>query len=255
MRGYGAAPARNGVRAKQARFRDDDEQEEPDERNGRVPVDDAVSQDGLNARQKQILKNHQLMTPMRVASSTPRVISHAIQSAIYTILDNPRLVPLKEDARDVLEDVVRHAQDEFTCIDPLVNISKTLSTGTCNIRLKETTPVSRLLIARALHCEYTIQLTSRMKNDPEPYTDNELEITPCRRTSNGRYALFGLGELNFEGMVDPELLLQVEAHMLSLGPLKPAEVCDPEWLAEQQEMVTALLTGQRVAMKPKPVHF
>jgi hypothetical protein len=282
MRGYGGGGGggrqAQQPRVKQARLLDEDDQDPNDEeesgdrrrptaagggglRGGNGNSKSFSALDGLNERQQMMLEKNQLMTPLKLGATKVRIVSHALQAACLEILDNPRTVPLDEDTRFAMEQIVQKCEDEFTRIDPLITISKTISTGHCNIYVKEVVPVSRFLIARALHATFVLQITGRVKTDPQPFDDNEINVRPFRREANSgsfadRYASFGLAELDLERQVnDPDTLDQVEAHMISLGPLKPVDACNPEWLEDQQETVSALLKGERVAMKPKPIHF
>ena len=212
------------------------------------------ARNGLNARQKQMLKDNQMSGTVRYSATVRRTLPYEVRSAIAVVLACPQDTGLSEEARLVLEHRLEQSEDEWTRIDPLVSVCKTLNTGHCNIYLKEVVPISRWLVVRALRCEYALRITGKAHMEALPYDDNEIVVRPYRGREGAaeRYASFGLAALDLEGVAGPDALLQVEAYMLQLGPLSPADVCDPTWLDEQGEMVGALLRGERVAMKPKP---
>lgn len=219
-----------------------------------MPTPEPRNANGLNARQLQMLKNQQLSGTLRMSASVRRVLPYEVRNALAIILAHPRDLDLPDDVRWSLEQKLEQSEDEFTRIDPVVTVCRTLNTGVCTIYLKEAVPISRLLVARALRCTYVVQITNKTKTEPQSFDDNELVIKPWRGNVAGgdRYTTFGLATLDLEGQVGEELMDQVDAHFLALGPLSPADACQSDWLEEQQDEVAALLRGEKVALKPKP---
>lgn len=268
MRGYGGGN-RGPKQARVARVYEEDEEEEEDEKNqyggpganargdddGRLTGPAVLpARNGLNARQKQMLKDNQMSGTVRYSATVRRTLPYEVRTAMAVVLGCPQDTGLSEEARLVLEHRLEQSEDEWTRIDPLVSVCKTINTGHCNIYVKEVVPISRWLVARALRCEYALRITGKARIEGLPYDDNEIVVKPYKGHEGAaeRYASFGLAALDLEGVAGPDALLQVEAHMLQLGPLSPADVCDPTWLDEQAEVVSALVRGERVAMKPKP---
>lgn len=274
MRGYGAPlPKRNAPAALLYDEGDYDNDYANDDRRNAMPPpgtaikrkanrdgntlndDDEDGQRNLNPHQRQMLKDHQLSVPVRRGALVPRMMPAELQAALAVVLAHPRNVELPEDLRDKLQRDLDVCEDEFTVIDPMVQLCKTLSTGTCNIYLKEAVPVSRYLMVRALRAQYTVQITTKIKTTPLPYDDNELIVKPFRRPGGfprDRYAAFGITALDLRELCTDEVLEQVDAYMVSLGPLSPTMASNPQWLDEQVDSVSALLRGERVVLKPKP---
>ena len=235
---------------------DEEEQQPPQQQQSLLPGADGdeLTQIGLNARQKQMLKKQQLTGTMRIGAQGKRSLRYELRNALAIVLAAPREIPIPEALSWGMQDLLNESEDEWTRIDPLVKLRKTISTGTCIICIKEVTPISRYLVARASQCTYQLQVTGKLRTEPERYDDNEIVIKPYRGGSDGRdrYSSFGLADLDLDALVGPEYMEQVEALMITLGPLSPSDVCDPDWIDTQQDEVLALIKGEKVAMKAKP---
>jgi hypothetical protein len=248
MRGYGNGRPAPAKQARVTRLYGDDEDE---------PLDAVAEQEvkgGLNARQKQMLEKQQLVGTVRLSAAVRRIIPYDVRNALAVVLAHPRDLDLPDEVRWSLDQKLQQSEDEFTRIDPIITVCTTINTGACNIYVKESVPISKLLMARALRLTYSVKITNKINTESYGFDDNAIVIKPYRGGADGRsrYANFGLSTLDFAREVGDDMLDQVDAHMLQLGPMSPADVCDPQWLDDEQEVVGALLRGERVALKAKP---
>ena len=143
--------------------------------------------------------------------------------------------------------------DEFTQIDPLVVVSTNLIVSdSFRAYLEETMPISKYLLARALHARFNVVISAKTKTRPVPFDDPNLlmEVTPFLNKDD-RGQSFNIDDCIGAAEPDEDKLLQIRAYMISLGKLSPRQTCDLDFLDEQQEMFKSILTGETVIVKPR----
>lgn len=146
---------------------------------------------------------------------------------------------------NVKELASKHGMD--VQVDPLVAMHHFTDTGHCKIYLKEVVPVSTYLLLCALGCTYCIQVTPKARTAPEAFTS--VPVKPYKgNTVNENVQTFGAEEI-LAKKAEPELLEQVKAYMLSLGPMSSMTVADREWINEQLESFKEILEGRLVPLQ------
>lgn len=143
--------------------------------------------------------------------------------------------------------------DEFTQIDPLVVVSTNLVVSdTFRAYLEETMPVSKYLLARALHARFNVMISAKTKTRPVPFDDANLlmQVAPFMNKDNNGQP-FHIDECIEAAEPDAGKMLQIRAYMISLGKISPREACDLDFLDQQQEMFKSILSGETVIVRPK----
>jgi hypothetical protein len=132
-------------------------------------------------------------------------------------------------------------------VDPLVSMVYFADTGSCKIHLKEVVPISTYLLLCVLGCTYFVQVTPKAKTAPELFSI--VPVKPFKgNQGNDNVQTFGTEEI-LTAKVEPELMEQVKAYMLSLGPLSSVTVSDREWINEQLESFKQILDGKLVPLQ------
>lgn len=132
-------------------------------------------------------------------------------------------------------------------VDPLVTMFYFADTGSCKIHLKEVVPISTYLLLCALGCTYFVQVTAKAKTAPEFF--GSVPVKPFKgNQNNDNIQPFGAEEI-LATKVEPEMMEQVKAYMLSLGPLSSVTVSDREWINEQMGSFKEILEGRLVPLK------
>jgi hypothetical protein len=144
--------------------------------------------------------------------------------------------------------------DEGAIVDPLITLYKSVSTGTCNIYLKETIPLSVFLMALVLKATFFVQVTGKAKTPVETF--DTVAVKPFKKNAD-EITSGGAQPFDIEKAVQDKLELrnahdlveQVVAYMHVVGPISSMEACDGEFIETHIESVKKIFAGDLVLVK------
>ncbi len=183
------------------------------------------------------------VTPIRIAPRDPAsAIPFEVRQAAIT---------LNESAyADTPLSLLVTRQCSVDCVDPLVVMwSTAVNTGTCTVYLEDVVPVSVYLTACAAKLEYNVQVTSKVSTAPLQCDTSTVHVKPYEGPESAIEGVQSFGLPSAEGAAD--LQMQIKAHMLTLGPLRPHDVCDPGWIEANVDTVERILRREHVVVMKK----
>ncbi len=198
----------------------------------------------------------EFQVPVRRARTTGGApIPVRVQKAAETLLGYSELKQSVKREMQILFD----RPDDSAVIDPLIVISKTVSTGTCSIFLEEEVPVSQLLLARVLNARFVVQVTQKASMPPENFEEVAVKASRSGGGIRARAQPFYVADC-LESVVQriaedddvENLLYQIRAYMWSLGPISSREASDFDFLETHAEAFRQIRSGKLVPVKERP---
>lgn len=259
-------PPRQGSGRRVAFTNDDDDDDvprrKPVPRKKQRPVlleeedDDDNEQGGKLSFTKQLASSGKqlTMTATRKPQSN-RKISTRDKLACETLVAHADAIRMTNNTREELM-LLLQCTDEGAIVDPLITLYKSVSTGTCNIYLKETVPLSVFLMALVLKATFFVQVTGKAKTPVETF--DTVAIKPFKKNANDIVANGGGAQpFDIEKAVQDKLELrsaqdlveQVVAYMHVVGPILSMEACDGEFIETHIESIKKIFAGELVLVK------
>ncbi len=226
-------------------FRDDDDVMLPQDATNPV-VARIQPQDNVEDLFKN-MENVANLGPVQDQRKNRVVIPYYIHSAASSLVvaQKNREVNLSGQALSSLQKLAA-CDDEFTMIDPIVVISDTLFTGSCNVYMKEALPISFLILAHHLKLTYTLEVMPGVNSKAKPYTEVNLKPYHGKETKHAQE--FGCEEavkvaLKQRGPNWNEMLRLVKIHFARIGPISSADVCEYAFIEAQLSVMTKVLNN------------
>lgn len=244
------SPPRQGVRKpvprkKQRAVLIEEEEEEED-------YDDQEGRKSSFTKQLVSSGKQMTMTATRKPQSN-RKISTRDKLACELLLEHADEMRISNNTREELA-LLLQCTDAGTVVDPLITLYKSITTGTCNIYVKETIPVSVFLMALVLKATFFVQVTGKAKTPEETF--DTVAVKPFKKGADETSAVavqtFDIEKAVHEKLVQREaqdLVEQVVAYMHVVGPTSSAEACDGEFLATHLESMKKIFSGELVLVK------
>ena len=218
--------------------------------------DDDNEQGGKLSFTKQLASSGKqlTMTATRKPQSN-RKISTRDKLACETLVAHADAIRMTNNTREELM-LLLQCTDEGAIVDPLITIYKSVSTGTCNIYLKETVPLSVFLMALVLKATFFVQVTGKAKTPVETF--DTVAIKPFKKNADDIVANGGGAQpFDIEKAVQDKLELrsaqdlveQVVAYMHVVGPISSMEACDGEFIETHIESIKKIFAGELVLVK------
>lgn len=218
--------------------------------------DDANEQGGKLSFTKQLASSGKqlTMTATRKPQSN-RKISTRDKLACETLVAHAEAIRMTNNTMEELM-LLLQCTDEGAIVDPLITLYKSVSTGTCNIYLKETVPLSVFLMALVLKATFFVQVTGKAKTPVETF--DTVAIKPFKKNANDIVANGGGAQpFDVEKAVQDKLELrsaqdlveQVVAYMHVVGPISSMEACDGEFIETHIESIKKIFSGDLVLVK------
>lgn len=180
--------------------------------------------------------------PIQIRPRDQTIIPYRIYNSaleIMTAHQDKEIRISQETLNDM--DALLKCDDEFTKTDPYVVIYDTLSTGSCNIYMKEIVPVSILLLAQVLDCQYQLEIMRGVLSDPKPFS--KVPVKPFHDSLIDHAQPFFCEEIVREklGSKADGTIKKVQVMMLQKGVIPSREACDTNFLLDACEEVKKLL--------------
>jgi hypothetical protein len=195
------------------------------------------------------------MTATRKPQSN-RKISTRDKLACETLVAHADAIRMTNNTREELM-LLLQCTDEGAIVDPLITLYKSVSTGTCNIYVKETIPLSVFLMALVLKATFFVQVTGKAKTPEETF--DTVAIKPFKKNADeigidggGGAQPFGIEKAvqdKLELRNAQDLVEQVVAYMHVVGPISSMEACDGEFIETHIESVKKIFSGDLVLVK------
>ena len=218
--------------------------------------DDDNEQGGKLSFTKQLASSGKqlTMTATRKPQSN-RKISTRDKLACETLVAHADAIRMTNNTREELM-LLLQCTDEGAIVDPLITIYKSVSTGTCNIYLKETVPLSVFLMALVLKATFFVQVTGKAKTPVDTF--DTVAIKHFKKNADDIVANGGGAQpFDIEKAVQDKLELrsaqdlveQVVAYMHVVGPISSMEACDGEFIETHIESIKKIFAGELVLVK------
>lgn len=193
------------------------------------------------------LKKVANLGPIEEQRKNMTIIPYYIHNAATTLVGahNDRDINLSQAAFNDLSRLSA-CRDEFTTIDPIIVISDTLFTGSCNIYLKEAIPVSFLVLAHYLKLTYGVEVVPDVTSKSKLYT--EVTVKPYHGKETKHAQEFGCEEavkaaLKQRGKNWQEMLKLVQIHYARVGAISPDVACDYTFIEAQLNVMSKVLSN------------
>lgn len=167
-------------------------------------------------------------------------------------------IRLDYNAKSDLQKLV-DCDDEYTMVDPPIVIWDSLYTGTCNIYMKEVVRLSTYLVACYLKCTYQVEAVPEASSNPKLYT--EAKVKPYHDSNVEHAQPFGCEAAVMNAMTErfhnpqevEDRLKYVKIHLMRVGHLSSFQATDPEFLAEQIDMMGTVLNNEKRVVQERPI--
>lgn len=192
-------------------------------------------------------------------------IPYELQQAARTIVDAFRAGTLRHLSTEVAKvfEQIAARPNQYFGIDPLVFISYTLWTGSCNIFLKESIPLSKLLFLVHFDAEFSVEILPDGETVSRPKKFTEVSVTPFDGASTSHAQNFKwkqiMGQIFVSRGINEteqrEMLDNLNYFMETLGELDSANVADMLFIQEQAKLLGPALNDERVAVSDTQLGF
>lgn len=218
---------------------------------GRVLGDEEIRKDPI--------MQMEFLVPVNRVAAGRQIIPYKAQRAAENLLalasrDADGEIALSRNVAEELNLLVGRV-DEYTQVDPSVVLSATVTASpTCRIYFEQVTSLSNFLLAMVTGATFSLEITSKTRLPPIPYKNDTVPIAvrPYKGSDTVRGQSFDIekGLEQSTAHLADDVFVQVRAHMLSLGQLSPAQVCDLEYLDEQMGVMKKIVSGELVIARP-----
>lgn len=198
----------------------------------------------------------QFTNPVSKLPSNTTIYPRAIKDAAHTLLayeDYPFAHSGQYDAFQTLLSLITTQPDDAMRVNPFVALWYVCDTGVSLVYFREVVRLSEYLLLLALHATFTLQITKTARVTNISIDDISVKAAFSDEQSTKASTLH-VQEVLASLEIDPDVVDQVHYHMETLGPRDPAEVCDPDFVSAQQQVVSEILQGLYTAaqsFKPK----
>lgn len=226
----------------------------------RQPQTDVMSTSGAPKK-----RNAVGVIPESSSSSGGGTIPYELQQAARTIVDAFKAGTLRHLSTEVAKvfEQIAARPNQYFGIDPLVFISYTLWTGSCNIFLKESIPLSKLLFLIHFDAEFSVEILPDGETVSRPKKFTDVSVTPFDGSSTSHAQNFkwkqimgqvfvsrGINEMEQRDMLD-----NLNYFMETLGELDSANVADMLFIQEQAKLLGPALNDERAAVSDTQLGF
>lgn len=180
--------------------------------------------------------------PLQIRPRDQTIIPYRIYNAASEIMNAHQEKEIRISPETISDmEALLTCDDEFTKTDPYVVIYDTLSTGSCNIYMKEIVPISILLLAQVLGCQYQLEITPEMRSDAKPFS--KVLVKPFHDSATEHAQPFFCEEIVREqlGTRAHATIQKVQVMMLQKGVIPSREACDTNFLLDACDEVKKLL--------------
>jgi hypothetical protein len=218
---------------------------------GRVLGDEEIRKDPI--------MQMEFLVPVNRVAAGRQIVPYKAQRAAENLLalasrDADGEISLSRNVAEELNLLVGRV-DEYTQVDPSVILSANVTASpTCRIYFEQVTSLSNYLLAMVTGATFSLEITSKTRLPPIPYKNDTVPIAvrPYKGSDTVRGQSFDIekGLEKSTAHLADDVFIQVRAHMLSLGQLSPAQVCDLEYLDEQVGVMKKIVSGELVIVRP-----
>ena len=172
------------------------------------------------------------MAPVQKKVKTD-IVPFYIYNAAVTLLDAPpEDVTLSNQTRTELTYIA--AKDHDLCVvDPWITITDSIQVHDITVFLKESVPVSHLIVAKHYKLTYCLESVER--------SYATVPFKPFKGRTEGKYQSFNLAQ-KIDALLTPTQASRLKGHFEAIGPMTPDQVAvDYSFVEGQLELIGPIL--------------